>query len=74
METEIKENDRILWTYTHWLNSRSSTRITKHGIFLRLLSGKTHKKYGDNYAVVHFDNNKGVSYCRIDELKKEKPC
>ena len=69
-----KKKQRIAWTYDHHLNNRSSTRITKHGVFIgKVKHTKRHwnKLFAEQMAIVQFDGNKGTSKVPYDELKFE---
>ena len=64
----IKYGDRVVWTYEHHLNSRSSTFITKVGVFEGLIK-HTVKHKGEQLALVTFDGNKGQSKIPFEQLK-----
>ena len=66
--------DKVKWSYLHWLNSKSSVRRTKTGVFLRNI--KTTKVDGGmrrdtaEYCHVHFEGNKNYSRVLISEVTK----
>ena len=72
----FKEGDRVVWTYEHHLNSKSTTLITKKGTYIKPLK----KRYigpGQlsvfEYCRVHFDGNKKPTTIREDLLKPFNP-
>lgn len=71
-----KENDVVLWQYTHHLNSRSSVERVKEGVLLKITNTK--KKYLSDWpskiGVVKFNGNKTTSRVPIDALKKKDKC
>ena len=52
----FKKGDKIVYSYTHHLNSKSRTIITKVGVFVRTL-----KDGLSNYIVIKLDANKNNS-------------
>lgn len=56
----ICKGSKIKWTYKHWLNSKSSTLITKNGILIEYISEKL--------AKVLFNGNKHPSSVLVAEL------
>lgn len=72
-DDELKEGDRIAWTYEHTLNSVSHVMITKHGTFLRKVK---HSSIWWQYisrrqmAVVRFDRQKQDSQVPFEELER----
>ena len=64
----LKKGDTVKWIYRHWLNSLSSTKVTKTGIFLGEVK-HTVKYSGKQLAVVQFEGNKKVSRVPLSELK-----
>lgn len=70
-----KKGDRVSWSYKHWLNSRSSTMITKHGVFIRKINRKqTYLKHGiieRKMGLVLFDGNKHPSRVPLISLFNE---
>jgi hypothetical protein len=58
---------QVKWTYRHSLNSRSKTRITKHGEYYGLVR-HTARYRGSQLAVVKFDGNKRTSRVPFDDL------
>lgn len=65
----MKSRDLISWTYTHHLNRRSSTRITKHGEYYGKVR-HTSRYNGPQLAVVQFYGNKRASRVPFDELEE----
>lgn len=66
----FKKGDRVVWTYRHWLNSKSSTLLQKDGTFIETTGKKKNKRYvSGTHAKVHFDGNKHPSVVPIKELK-----
>ncbi|MCK4817434.1 hypothetical protein KA005_16810 [bacterium] len=68
----FKPGDKIHWTYRHALNSKSSTLITKYGLFLRYVTSN-YKDGGSRgthtiFCYVQFEGNKNPSKIRIDEM------
>lgn len=62
----------VKWTYTHWLNSKSSTNITKTGEYFGKVKHTTRhwdKCGAQQMAYVQFKGNKRVSFVPLDELK-----
>ena len=72
---KFKKGDRIKWSYTHHLNSKSSKVITKKGVFLRGIT--IQRRDGGmswpetEYCFVHFDGNKNPSRVLIEEVEKD---
>lgn len=62
----MKKGDKIKYTYEHHLNSRSTTIITKHGIFIREVKNRNGKS---GKCVVRFEGNKGNSTVYQSQLK-----
>lgn len=58
-EAKFEKGDTIIYQYTHWLNSRSFTTITKKGEFLRYVNSKNKTLY-PNY-IVKLEGNKNNS-------------
>lgn len=73
-EKEIKEGDRVSWSYIHSLNSKSSTIRKKEGVFIRPVrsekidGGSRTTSY--EYSLVHFEGNKRPSRVKTKELVK----
>lgn len=63
----MKAGDKIAWTYTHHLNSRSRTQRTKYGEYYGEVR-HTVRYDGPQLAVVKFRGNKRVSKIPVDEL------
>jgi hypothetical protein len=74
MTEQIKSGDRVKWTYTHHLNSRSSTRRTKTGTYYGLIRHTVkhwRKPNAEQLACVRFDGNKWTSRVPVSDLRKE---
>ena len=68
---QFKIDDRVEYTYEHFLNSKSSTYITKTGTFEGTI--KHTKRYsGHQLACVQFDGNKRQSKVYLYKLKLVK--
>jgi len=63
----IYPGDTVYYKYEHFLNSVSSTWITKKGNFIRLI--KRRSKDAEKLAFVHFHGNKNPSRIPYKELK-----
>lgn len=60
---------RVQWTYTHYLNSKSCTRITKKGT----IHSQCRDRHGlmvADFVWVIFDGNKGKSKVKLSELRE----
>ena len=66
--------DKVKWSYTHHLNSKSSVIITKTGVFVRYIVSK--KVMGGcrwstrEYCLVHFEGNKNPSRVLVADIFK----
>lgn len=72
---QFEKGDRVIWTYNHSLNSRSRTKITKHGVFVRFVKRKPINGFNTevpNYGMVKFDGNKTLSKIALFQLKYEQ--
>lgn len=58
---------RVSFTYTHHLNSRSTTQITKLGTVVRTIKHRN-KLYAQQVAVL-FDGNKTESIVQMDSIE-----
>lgn len=61
----------IKWTYTHHLNSRSSIRKTKHGVYfgkIKHTARHWRNPYSQQMALVQFRGNKHYSKVPYNEL------
>ena len=68
---DLQLDDRVIWAYRHYLNSKSATMIVKHGRFLRQVKHRR-PHYGEPMAWVWFDGNKHPSKVPLWELEKEE--
>lgn len=65
-EINFNKGDIVKWTYTHWVNRKSCTTITKTGTFLRYQKSKNNN---GTKAVIKIDGNKRNSIAPVTELK-----
>lgn len=70
--SDLTSGDKVKWTYTHHLNSRSSKRITKRGVFIATIRSE-HVDGGcrittSHYCRVQFEGNKNPSKVLVSEL------
>jgi hypothetical protein len=65
----MKYGDRVSWTYARYLNSVSSTQITKYGTFQSLIKHTCRWK-GKQLAMVLFDGNKRESKVPLNQLQR----
>ncbi len=69
---KIRPGDKVKWTYTHHLNSLSSTRITKSGTYYGLIrhTVKHWRKSGaEQLASVRFEGNKWASRVPASDIR-----
>ena len=69
----FEPGDKIQWTYRHMLNRKSSTLITKYGLFIKYITSN-YKDGGSRgthtvFCYVHFKGNKNKSKIKISELE-----
>jgi len=69
-KTLFKPGDKVEWTYDHWLNSKSCTRITKEGVFVRYINSR-YKTSAINllFCYVHWNGNKNPTRISAMYLK-----
>lgn len=64
--------EKVYWSFTHHLNSQSSTTITRRGVFIREL--KTRSGRGiTRFAICQFEGNKNTSKVPYSELTFDVP-
>jgi len=70
-KTWFDEGDKILYQYTHHLNSRSTTEIVKEGIFIRRVKrkGSVYDWDVNQKCVVKLNGNKNTSTIRMTEIR-----
>jgi len=69
----MKHGTEITWSYTHHLNSRSSVRRTKHGVYhskIKHTARHWNKPGAVQMAHVKFSDNKRSTIVPFDELKR----
>lgn len=69
MTNKFKPGDRIIYTYRHWLNSKSSTLIRRNGAFVRYVKSRKDGKIRE--CVVQIDTNKYTSTVSIYAIRTE---
>lgn len=67
----MSPGDKIYYQYTHHLNSRSVTEITKEGIFIRWVKTGSPRKNSQT-AIVHLNGNKLQSKIHRSNFKSEE--
>lgn len=67
----FKKDDRVIWSYVHHLNSKSSTVLIKHGRYVAKIR-HTYRYNGPQLAAVEFDGNKRLSKVPLYELEVER--
>lgn len=68
--SNFKKGDRVIWSYIHHLNHKSSTIIIKHGRYVARIN-HTCRYRGPQQAYVEFDGNKRLSKVPYYELEPE---
>lgn len=69
-EGTIKEGVRVVWKYTHHLNSKSKVIRYKYGVVLEITGKVKNTRYvSGTHCKVHFDGNKHPSTVPIKELE-----
>lgn len=68
--SKFSKGDRVIWSYIHHLNSKSSTVIIKHGRYVARVK-HTARYIGPQLAWVEFDGNKRLSKVPYWELEPE---
>lgn len=61
----MEQGDLIIYQYTHWLNSRSKTVISKEGYFIRYVTKRNGKI---DKCLVMLNGNKNPSKVWINEV------
>jgi hypothetical protein len=75
-KTYFSPGDKVEYTYTHHLNHRSSTQITKVGVFIRHPKKKPFPPTITTIGIVRFKGNKGntrVALTKLKNLEIEQP-
>ena len=68
----LNTGDRIVYTYTHYLNSTATTQVSRHGVFLEMKGFKKNKRYvSGTHCKVQLDRNKNPSVVPVYKLKQE---
>lgn len=67
----FRKHDRVQWSFEKPLNHKSSTTITKRGVYYGKVR-HTYRYNGPQLAIVQFDGNKRVSKVPYYELEPEK--
>lgn len=60
----------VEFTYTHWLNSKSSTKITRRGKLFRQVRQKQGTHLPTGYWMIKFPGNKGLTKVHESRLVK----
>ena len=72
--SELEKGDKVMWAYRHHYNSKSSSMITKKGVYVRPIVTKKSdggmRSTTTHYAMVKFNGNKYASRVLISELVK----
>lgn len=74
-KTWFEKGDKILYQYTHHLNSRSSVERVKEGVFIRKVKSKRHSPYDwqpNPKVVIMLDGNKNPSTVRLSEIRHSR--
>jgi hypothetical protein len=72
MEKQFEKGDRILYQFTHWMNSKSSTQRVKSGVFLRKVKvSPFNTEWGNPRVVIQIDENKNTSIVRLSQIRHE---
>lgn len=66
----MRYGDKVIWQYTHYLNSKSSVQRTKEGEFQGLIK-HTCRYRGEQLACVLFKGNKRQSKVPLNSLRVE---
>jgi hypothetical protein len=71
-KTWFEKGDKIIYQYTHHLNSRSTTEIAKEGVFVRVVKRKGRSPYDwqpNRKVVVMLKGNKNESTVWESEIR-----
>ena len=74
-KTWFGKGDKIIYQYTHHLNSRSTTKITKNGVFIRVVKLKRNSVYDwepNRKVVVKLEGNKKESTVWESQIRHDK--
>lgn len=67
----FEKGDKVIYQYTHWLNSRSSTQIAKEAIFIRKVKKPVYNSGLDTRVVIQVKGNKTTSTVNISEIRHD---
>lgn len=71
----FKKDDKVIYQYTHWYNSRSCADIAKDATYIRKVKVGINSKHIHNWAdpkvVIQVKGNKATSTVRLSEIRHE---
>ena len=74
-QKKIRVGDKVKWSYTHHLNSKSSIVRVKKGVFISFIRSEEvcggSRITTSHYGKVHFDGNKNPSRVLVADLVKD---
>jgi hypothetical protein len=65
----MNEGDKIQYTYTHSLNGKSKTQITKKGVFIRWIYTRHPYRKKTDFCLVQLTGNKNPVKKHRSEIK-----